>query len=221
MSPAPVIRPFAEADRAALLALFARAGEGAPGGELWGHVPSVRDIYLTAYLDLEPRSVFVAEFDGRLVGYLAGSLDSASFPSEHERLSRAIREHRLWLRPSAIRFFARERLFSIAARLRGDRADLGELVDPRWPAHLHIDVAAEARGTGAAQQLMRRWLAHVDAAGVPGCYLQTLAENTRAVRFFERMGFRAHGPQPVVPGGGLDGRPLHQVTMVHPPEAAA
>ncbi|MCH1882240.1 GNAT family N-acetyltransferase [Agrococcus sp. ARC_14] len=216
MSEPVVVRRFVEADRAELLALFARAGEGAPGGELWGHVPSVRDIYLTAYIDLEPESLFVAELGGRLVGYLAGCLDSASFPSEDERLSQAIRQHRLWLRPRALAFFARDRLAAAAARLRGQSTDLSELVDPRWPAHLHIDVAAEGRGTGAAQELMRQWLAHVDTAGVPGCFLQTLAENTRAVRFFERMGFHAHGEQVAIPGGRHEGRQLHQLTMVHP-----
>jgi hypothetical protein len=50
--------------------------------------------------------------------------------------------------------------------------------------------------------------------GTPGCYLQTLVENTRAVDFFERMGFRKHGPTPVVPGIRDKGRRLHQQTMV-------
>ncbi|SFS19386.1 Acetyltransferase (GNAT) family protein [Agrococcus baldri] len=215
MSATAVIRPFAEQDREALLALFARAGEGAPGGALWGHVPSVRDIYLTDYLDREPGSVLVAELGGRLVGYLAGSLDTASFPNEEERLVQAIRRHRLWLRPRFVVFALRGRLATITARLRGESADLAELIDPRWPAHLHIDVAPEARGTGAADELMRGWLAHLDAAGVPGCFLQTVAENTRAVRFFERMGFRAHGARPPLPGR-VGGRRMHQLTMVHP-----
>lgn len=218
MSGAAVIRPFAAPDRDELLALFARAGEGAPGGGLWGHVPSVRDIYLTAYIDREPESLFVAEHAGRLVGYLAGSLDTASFPSEDARLAQAIRRHRLWLRPRFAAFTLRGALASTTARLRGDSTDLRELADTRWPAHLHIDVAREARGTGAADELMRHWLAHVAAAGVPGSFLQTLAENTRAVRFFARMGFRAHGPQPPLPGR-VDGGRVHQLTMVHPPAA--
>ncbi|GEK79529.1 GNAT family N-acetyltransferase [Agrococcus baldri] len=218
MSEAPVIRTFREADRAELLALFHRAGQGAPGGELWGHVPSVRDIYLTAYIDREPESLFVAELGGRLVGYLAGCLDTASFPSEAERTAAAVRRHRLWLRPRFLAFTARASTASAIARLRGEPVDLGELADPRWPAHLHIDVAAEARGTGAADELMRRWLARVAAAGVPGCFLQTLAENTRAVRFFERMGFRAHGAPARLPGR-VGGRRLHQLTMVHPAAA--
>lgn len=45
-------------------------------------------------------------------------------------------------------------------------------------------------------------------------YLQTLVENTRAVRFFERMGFEKHGPTPLVPGLRYRSRRLHQQTMV-------
>ncbi|MGV9777649.1 hypothetical protein [Streptosporangium sp. NPDC003464] len=52
---------------------------------------------------------------------------------------------------------------------------------------------------------------------IPGCHLQTLVENTRAVRFFERVGFTGHGPTPLVPGLGHGGERLHRRTMVWSP----
>jgi hypothetical protein len=64
---------------------------------------------------------------------------------------------------------------------------------------------------------MGRWLDRLRAAGAPGCHLQTLVENTRAVLFFERMGFVPHGPTPLVPGIRHQGRRLHQQTMVWSP----
>ncbi|MEV0050559.1 hypothetical protein AB0H34_08720 [Saccharopolyspora shandongensis] len=64
---------------------------------------------------------------------------------------------------------------------------------------------------------MNRWLDRLREAGSPGCHLQTLCENTRAVRFFERMGFAKHGPTPLVPGIRHDGKRLHQQTMVWNP----
>jgi hypothetical protein len=64
---------------------------------------------------------------------------------------------------------------------------------------------------------MRRWLARLGETDSPGCYLQTLAENTRAVRFFERVGFTKHGPTPPVPGMRRGGQRLHQQTMVWEP----
>lgn len=63
---------------------------------------------------------------------------------------------------------------------------------------------------------MNSWFDRLAEIGSPGCYLQTLVENTRAVRFFERMGFHRNGPTPLVPGIRYQGRRLHQLTTVRP-----
>ncbi|MFC7330752.1 GNAT family N-acetyltransferase [Marinactinospora rubrisoli] len=210
------IRTFTETDRAELRELFARAGEGAPTASLWGDPESEAALYLDPYADLEPDSLFLAVHDGALVGYLAGCRDSSKFPSESERMERAIREYRLLRRPRVAAFFARAMLDMAAAALRRGPV-AGDFDDPRWPAHLHINVAPAARGTGAADALMNRWLDRLREAGSPGCHLQTLVENRRAVRFFERAGFTAHGPAPLVPGLRHEGRRVHQQTMVWTP----
>lgn len=181
------VRAFRAEDREELSELFRYAGEGAPTGSLWGHPESEAQIYLDPYMEREPESLFVAQLDGRLVGYLTGCLDTASFPGEGARMAAAIREHRVVFRRGARSFFLRAALDGARIRLRREPS-AGEFTDPRWPAHLHLNVAATARGTGAAQALMRCWLDRVEEAGVPGCHLQTLVENTRAVRFFERSG---------------------------------
>lgn len=211
-----VIRVYDPSDRERLNDLFSRAGAGSPSGELWGHAASERAMYLDPYLDLDPGSVFLAETDGELVGYLTGCLDTARLPSEDERMTRAISEHRLMLRPRAIGFFARALADLAWAKLRRQEVVSGDFSDPRWPAHLHLNVAPEARGTGAADALMSAWFDRLAASGSPGCHLQTLVENTRAVRFFERMGFGAYGTTPVVPGIRYQHQRLHQLTMVRP-----
>ncbi|WP_101787544.1 GNAT family N-acetyltransferase [Nonomuraea indica] len=210
------IRTFEESDRAALRELFARAGEGAPTASLWGHVESEAAVYLEPYMDLAPDSLFLAVADGALVGYLAGCLDTSAFPRESERMERAIRRHRLMFRARPVAFFARALADAVWAGLRKEPT-AGDFDDPRWPAHLHINVAREARGTGAADALMRGWLDRLRTAGSPGCHLQTLVENTRAVRFFARMGFTSYGPTPLVPGIRHEGRRTHQRTMVWSP----
>ena len=185
------IRPFLEADRAALRGLFGRAGEGAPPGPLWGHAVSEAAVYLDPYMALEPGSLFVAVADGALVGYLAGCLDGSSFPSESERVEDAVKKHHLIFRPRAAAFFARAAADSAWAALRREPT-AADFDDPRWPAHLHTNVAPEARGTGVAHGLMERWLERLKGSGSPGCHLQTLAENPRVVRFFERTRFVRH-----------------------------
>jgi ribosomal protein S18 acetylase RimI-like enzyme len=208
------VRPYAAADRAELVGVvFGAAGEGAPGSEVWGHTASLAEVYLTPYLDLEPESTFVVTADGRPVGYLAGCVDDARFPSEEQRLRSVIDKHRLYRLPGPRRFFLRAAYDTAICRIR--RTPIaGGLADPRWPSHLHIDVMPVARGTGAAARLMELWFERLRDVGSPGCYLQTSAENERAIRFFESVGFRRHGDAPVVPGSRFDGQRMHQQDMV-------
>lgn len=210
------IRTFTETDRAELRELTGRVGEGSPTASLWGHEESEAAVYLDPYMDLEPDSLFVAVVDGAMVGYLTGCLDSATLPTESERIEKAIRKYRLIFRPRFAGFVARSMVDMAWAAVRR-RPAVGDFTDARWPSHLHINVEPRARGTGAADGLMNRWLDRLRETGSPGCHLQTLCENTRAVRFFERMGFARHGPTPLVPGIRHDGRRLHQQTMVWTP----
>ncbi|MFC4374890.1 GNAT family N-acetyltransferase [Nocardia halotolerans] len=209
------IRAFTEADGAALRDLSNDVGEGSPTGTLWGHPESEAAVYLYPYMELEPDSLFLAVDNGYLVGYLTGCVDSTTFPSEPERFESAIRRHRLIFRRKPATFFARAVADTLIAKARRQPIS-GELIDPRWPSHLHINLLPRARGTGAADALMHHFLDHAAASGSPGCYLQTLVENTRAVRFFERMGFTPHGVPTVVPGLRYEGARVHQLTMVRP-----
>ncbi|NEW41474.1 GNAT family N-acetyltransferase [Nocardia cyriacigeorgica] len=206
-------RPFQESDRSALRELFGRAGAGSPTESLWGHLDSEAAVYLDPYMDLEPDSLFVAEADGQLIGYLAGCVNTSSFPPESERMEQAFRRYRsIFLSRSAL-FFARAAVDTMTAKIRRTPSS-EDFTDPHWPAHLHINIAPEGRGTGAADAMMELWFARLRSVDSPGCHLQTLVENGRAVKFFERMGFRAHGPEPLVPGVRYQGRKVRQRTMV-------
>lgn len=210
------IRTFCESDRAALSDLFGRAGEDSPSGSLWGHEESEAAVYLTPYMDLEPDSLFIAVVDGALTGYLTGCLDSFAFPSETERMEQAMRKYRLIFRARPAAFFARG-LFDVAISAIRRQRTAADFDDARWPAHLHINVLPQVRGTGVGRALMTRWFERLMESGSRGCHLQTLVENNRAVLFFERMGFERHGPTPLVPGIRYRGKRLHQQTMVWSP----
>ncbi|GAA4413192.1 hypothetical protein GCM10023168_35840 [Fodinibacter luteus] len=216
-----MIRTYTPADRDALVDLFTRAGADSPTGELWRHAASERMVYLDPYIDSCPDTLFLAEADGELVGYLTGCPDTALLGSEDERITQAITRHKVMLRPRSAPFFLRSTVDVLQAKVRGGEVASGEAVDRRWPAHLHINLALQARGTGAAHDLMASWQQWLTRAGSPGCHLQTLVENTRATRFFEKSGFIAHGPTPLVPGVRYKGQRVHQQTMVWTPTQAA
>lgn len=207
------VRGFEDSDRAELRLLFERAGQGSPTESLWGHTNSEAAVYLDPYMELEPESLFVAEEGGELVGYLTGCVSTVAFPSEDTRIADALRRHRPFRTRQAVAFFGRSTVDVLGAAIRR-KATAGEFNDPRWPAHLHINVAPEARGTGAAAEMMGLWFDRLVAEQVAGCHLQTLVENARAVRFFERMGFAPHGGTPTVPGLRYKGARVHQLTMV-------
>lgn len=209
-----VIRRFEDADRQPLRDLFDHAGDSSAVEQLWGHADSEAAVYLLPYIEREPESLLLADDGGRLVGYLTGCRDSAQFPSESERMDQAITEHKLLFRPRTLAFFLRSLGDLAVSRVRREEKISGEFADPRWPAHLHIAVVEEYRGKGVAEQLMGTWLRLLDEEGVRGCYLQTLVENVRAVRFFERMGFTPHGATPAVPGARYQGGRVHLKTMV-------
>ena len=211
-STAPTVRPYASADRDQVRDVCYRTGHmGDSPGWYWRDARSFADIWTGYYTDREPESSFVAVSGERVVGFLLGCVDSARAPSPAATVTRHLLRRALLLRPGTAGFFMR----SIADTIAGSSVPSGELDDPRWPSHLHINLLPEARGAGAGSALMRVWFERLETLGSPGCHLVTLAENLRAIAFFERSGFTRHGDPVLVPGmRTVDGDRMHQQTMV-------
>lgn len=207
-----VVRSYCDADREAVRAIAYRAGYmGDPPDWYWRDVISFADIWTAYYTDHEPESAFVAESAGRVVGYLLGCVESGRAPSPAVVLGRQVIRRLLLLRPGTAGFLWR----SMWDTARQGGSPTGELNDPRWPSHLHMNLLGEARGCGVGARLMRAWLSRLREVGSPGCHLATLAENTTAVAFFERMGFRQFGAPALVPGMRLrSGGRMHLQLMV-------
>jgi ribosomal protein S18 acetylase RimI-like enzyme len=210
------VRSFRPSDRAAVREISYRTGfMGESAESFWRHEESWADLWTSYYTDQEPESLHVATVDDAVVGYLAGCRNTATMrPSTEELTKTVIRRHRLLIRPGTAGFLYRGLLDGLRDRTRAT----GDFIDPRWPAHLHIDLLPAARGTGLGAALMERWLQLLQEAGSPGCHLLTLVENTRALRFFEKFGFRNHGNATLVGGmRGKRGERLHQQVMVWNP----
>ncbi len=209
---AVVIRNYRLEDRQELRRICYVTGYmGAPADWYWRDFPSFADIWTAYYTDREPESTFVAELDGRVIGYLLGCVDTARAPALERAMLYQILVRFLPLRPGTAGFFWR----ALADILHGTQLPSGELDDARWPSHLHIDLLPEGRGLGAGAGLMRAWFERLAQVGSPGCHLSTLAENTRAIAFFEKSGFRRLGPATPIPGmRSPEGTRLHQQVMV-------
>jgi ribosomal protein S18 acetylase RimI-like enzyme len=205
------IRPYRSEDRPAIRRIVFETGYmGEPADGYWRDAESFAEIWSGYYTDCEPESAFVAVESGAVLGYLLGCVDSRRAPGPRAATPRQAWRRQLPLRPGTAGFFWR----ALADALREPDVPSGDLSDPRFPSHLHIDLLPAARGRGAGRRLMEAWLARLRAVGSPGCHLDTFAENAAAICFFERMRFARHGPQLRVPGMRTrDGARMHQQLM--------
>lgn len=93
------------------------------------------------------------------------------------------------------RVFCRENARKIArlSPVQGLQAALGAAAyrafSRQYPAHLHIDLLEAYTRRGFGTQLMQALFEKLKAAGVPGVCLSVSAANTRAVAFYQKMGF--------------------------------
>jgi ribosomal protein S18 acetylase RimI-like enzyme len=184
---------------------------GEPIAWQWRDGESFADLATGYYTDREPESTLVAERDGRVVGYLTGCADSERSRGVAGQQVRQLLGRGALLRPGLAGVFWRS-LFDL---LRDRQAPDEFLADPRWPAHLHINLLPEGRRCGLGRRLVTGWLDRLRAAGSPGVHLGTFAENTNAIPFFEACGFHRHGGPARVPGlRTREGRRMHVQWMI-------
>ncbi|MBI9113521.1 GNAT family N-acetyltransferase [Sanguibacter suaedae] len=157
------------------------------------------ELYLGAYLALEPDLAFVLDDSTGAVGYVVGTSDTAAFDD--------LLDARWW---PALR--ARYPL-SVLDALDPDSMDarLVRLVhtpgrtEPhvveQFPAHLHVDVLPVGQGGGNGRRLLDRLFDALRERDVPGVHLGVSPENRRAIGFYEHLGFqRIPGAEGVILG---------------------
>lgn len=194
-----VIRPYEPSDRGMVRRIcFATGYMGEPEWQ-WREPESFADLFTSYYTDVEPGSSLVAEKGGVVEGYLLGCVDSRRAWSEAKVFGRLLVRRGIAFRPGTAPFVWRSFLDAATEGIR--RRPLPSAVhDARWPAHLHIDLMPSIRGRGVGSTLMRTWLQRLQELAVPGCHVQTLAENHRAISSFESVGFERKGEAVLAPG---------------------
>ena len=131
-------------------------------------------VYCDYYIEQEPKNCFVVTNEAdEAVGYImcAG-------------------QHRAYQKCFMKEYLPRIKNCSLKDRLeaRGEVL-LHGVFSGRYPAHLHIDILRDYRGGGNGTGLMNELLSHLKKEGVKGVHLIVSADNTKAVRFYERCGF--------------------------------
>jgi GNAT superfamily N-acetyltransferase len=167
--------------------------------------PFFGEQWVGPYQKLRPQWTYLALSEGKYAGYLTGCPDTRNF-----KLARALRfVPGLLLRVGLGRFERNE-------KTRGDlqrfiRRSLGfqkspedsfpsELLDTLlrdYPAHLHVNVAREFRGTGAGNELIRKFREGLQSKGIAGIHLFC---GEAPVKFYQRQGFTELGRIEFKPG---------------------
>jgi hypothetical protein len=149
------VRPYTPRDRPLIEDIGYRTGfMGESSEAFWRHRKSSAAIWIAPYVDTAGEfapEVGRPEFDtvdGNVVGYLTGCVDPERFKGSDTVMMRNIWWYGLLYRPGVAGFLWRAMLDRVRDRRRGHKAISGELHDPRWPSHLHLNLLPEARGRG-------------------------------------------------------------------------
>jgi ribosomal protein S18 acetylase RimI-like enzyme len=145
--------------------------------ELFGHY------YAAPYAVLEPDLCFVLLDSGTPCGYILGTRDSQAFQERCEREWFPVLRARYALPLASDMSLDAELIRRIHAGLRSDH-NLAA-----YPAHLHIDMLPVAQGQGWGRRLMQTFLGRLRALQVPAVHLGVGRRNTRAIAFYEHVGF--------------------------------
>jgi ribosomal protein S18 acetylase RimI-like enzyme len=143
------------------------------------------DLFAGPYVFLEPEFAFVLDDGKRAVGYVIGTPDTAAF-------ARAYRER--WMPRLAGRYpVPPDPPTSQEEELLALHHHPEWLVWPglaEYPAHLHIDLLPPFQGTGHGRAMMETFYAAAARAGAAGVHVTVTTANTRALGFYDLLGFR-------------------------------
>jgi len=181
-----VIRNYTRNDRPALRKISYDTSFLGKAEELFDEPEILADALTLYFTDNEPKSCFVAEIEGRVVGYLIGA-------KSQQEMSRVewfkIYPHLVWTGLLHGVFFKKKTFCFLAGLFLSSLK--GEFKSPdfsdQYPAILHINVAQDFRGLGVGQKLIEVYCQYLQKNGVAGVHVATMVESAK--QFFERCGF--------------------------------
>lgn len=203
------VRPAGEADLETLGRIAYVTGFfGASAARFFADPGLFADLWVKPYLDGPGRCNYLALAEGEPVGYILGCCDLKAY-------HRDMLFHQVpatfwnWL---AGRYPQARASFPYLLRLA--RYPARAAPADAYPAQLHLNVLAEARGQRLGTKLLETFLACLTDHGVRGVQLSTTEKNEAALALYAKFGFRVYKEyrsslwQPYV------GRALKHVVMV-------
>jgi ribosomal protein S18 acetylase RimI-like enzyme len=184
-----VIRPYRADDLDALYRVCLQTADNGQDATAQYQDPKLPGlVYAAAYGLFAPDLAFVAEDAHGVGGYIVGALDSRAF---EERLELE------WWPPLRAKY--PEPPAEIPADQRtADQRQIDHIHHPwpvnaelnaRYPSHLHINLLPRLQGGGRGRQLIMTLFGALRSRGSPGVHLFVHIANTRAIGFYQHVGF--------------------------------
>ena len=182
-----IIRPYEKKDRQAVRNIaFDTALLGEPASAFFDDQEVFSDFLTQYFLDFEPQSCFVAEYEKQVIGYCMGAEDARIL---EKTFKEKIFAKLLWKAISRNVHLKKKSLVfafnSLISLLRGEFKQPDFSQD--YPATLHINIHYAFRSMGIGSQLMKKFLGYLAQEKVKGVHLATLSD--QAAHFYEKIGF--------------------------------
>ena len=182
------VRPFSPADREAVRHICCETGfSGNPVDLLFSDREIFADFFTRYYTDWEPESAWVAEDQGKVVGYLTGCIRYRYNAFMQRVLLIFIMIPKTLWRILRGRYSKSDLSFLLWCAVKANKET--PLRPPR-AAHFHFNLLPEYRNTGVGLKLFTVFVESLPGRGVKRVYgqIQTRLDR-RPERVFERYGF--------------------------------
>lgn len=179
------VRNFHPSDLCDLYNICLKTGaSGEDASELYNDKLLLGHFYAAPYAVLEPDCTFIFTINEKPVGYILGTKNSLQFEKS---------SNELWFNQLKIRYPKPSEIeknpdANIMRLIHRGHTVKEELIP--YDAHLHIDILPEGQGLGMGRKLMEVFINHLKKSGVPSLHLEVGKDNTGAIKFYERFGFK-------------------------------
>ncbi len=147
------------------------------------------EVYVGPYLEFHPDLAWVVDNNGTASGYVLCAPDTRAFEERCERDWWPRLRERYPLGQLCPQTRSTRRSSESFTLRRRPPAEI--VVD--YPAHLHIDLVAEVQGLRLGGAMIGVLLDTLTARGTRGVHLGVGTANTRAIGFYEHLGFTTLG----------------------------
>ena len=184
-----VIRPARQGDQPGAYYVCMKTGNfGKDGEPFYREDPdALGRLFVGPYLAFEPDLSLILEDDQGICGYSFGAFDSRAFFARYEkewrpglcaRFPMPTGDPAKWTRSQTVHSWYHNPDYTMPEPYE------------EYPSHLHIDLLDRAQGQGYGRRMMELVMEKLGELGSPGALLGVSIQNTPALGFYARHGFR-------------------------------